>query len=44
MKEDKGQGASSLAAKLLEKSKTKRGRNADEDLVAKATSIIYAGV
>ena len=43
MKEEKGQGSSSLAAKLLESGKGKGDQSVDEDFVAKATSLIYAG-
>ena len=43
MKEEKGQGSSSLAAKLLESGKGKGDQRVDEDFVAKATSLIYAG-
>ena len=43
MKEEKGQSSSSLVAKLLESEKGKGDQSVDEDFIAKATSLIYAG-
>ena len=43
MKEEKGQGSSSLVAKLLESEKGKGDQSVDEDFITKATSLIYAG-